>query len=300
MAELAPVLLGLDPRQPGLVGQVMDRHLNGHPYAKSAADMACWDILGQASGLPLAELLGGRFGESVPLYRSISQDAPERMAIVAREYLAEGYRRLQVKVGLDPQEDAARLEAVREAVGPDIPLFADANGGWTRMQARQFLRATRNLDYSLEQPCATYAECRALRADCDRPLVLDESIDGLAALLRAEADHVADAVTIKIARVGGITKARLIRDVAVSLGLGVTVEDTGGSDIDTAAMIHMSLSTPEACRLHTVDFNNWVTVSNASGIPATQAGRIGIGQAPGLGVTVREDVLGEPFFVREA
>jgi L-alanine-DL-glutamate epimerase-like enolase superfamily enzyme len=148
----------------------------------------------------------------------------------------------------------------------------------------------------MEQPCASYAECRALRGDCDRPLVLDESIDSLAALLQAHADGVADAITIKLARVGGIGKARLIRDTAVELGIAVTVEDTGGAEIDTAAMIHMSLSTPEALRLHTCDFHNWVTRSNATGIPPSRDGRIGMSDGPGLGIEPLVKEFGEPFF----
>ncbi len=297
MAELAPLLLGKDPAGLVAVNRQMDLYLKGHPYAKSAADMACWDVLGKRAQLPLAEMLGGRFGERVDLYRSVSQDTPTRMADRARKYVAEGYRRIQVKVGLDPDEDVERIEAVHDAVGDGIVLFADANGGWSTHHARRFLRKTRRLDYYLEQPCATYEECRAVRGDCDRPLVLDESIDKLPALLQAHADRVVDAITIKIARVGGVTRARLIRDVAVELGLAVTVEDTGGAEIDTAAMIHLSLSTPEEFRLHTCDFNNWVTRSNAVGIPASVDGTIGIGTAPGLGVEPREATFGEPFLV---
>ena len=295
LVELAPLLLGQDPTQTAALGHRMDFHLKGHPYAKSAIDMACWDLLGKKADLPLAELLGGRYGTSVDLYRSIAQDTPERMVARARAYQAEGYRRLQVKVGLDPDEDIQRIESVRAALGAGIVLFADANGGWSTHQARRFLRATRHIDYYLEQPCATYDECRALRSDCDRPLVLDESITDLAALLKAHADGTADAVTIKIARVGGITKAKLIRDTAVELGLAVTVEDTGGAEIDTAAMVHMSLSTPRAQRLHTCDFHNWVTVSNARGIPVTENGCISMGHAPGLGIEPLVETFGAPF-----
>ncbi len=100
------------------------------------------------------------------------------------------------------------------------------------------------------------------------------------ALLRAKRDGI-DGVTIKIARVGGIGRARLMRDVAVDLNLKVTVEDTGGSDIDTAAMAHLSLSTPASHRLHTVDFNNWVTVSNARGMPPCKDGVMAGAQRPG-------------------
>ena len=295
-AELAPVVLRSDPRAVSQVRRLMDLHLKGHPYIKSAIDMACWDVLAKSAGLPLAEMLGGRSGDSVDLYRSIPQMAPDRMVERARKYRDEGYRRLQVKVGLDPDEDVTRIEAVRAALGSDVVLFADANGGWSTHQARRFLRATRHLDYYLEQPCGSYEECRALRPDCDRPLILDESIDSLRALLRAQEDRVADGITIKIARVGGVTAARQIRDVAVELGLPVTVEDTGGAEIDTAAMAHLSLSTPEERRLHAIAFHEWVTVRTASNMPPVSGSRMGIPDGPGLGIDVVPGLLGAPFF----
>ena len=116
-AELAPALIGQDPTQIGALDRRMDHLLKGHPYAKAALDMACWDILGKKAGLPLAELLGGRYGREVDLYRSVPQEKPERMVARAKAYVAEGYRRIQVKVGLDPDEDIERLTAVREALG---------------------------------------------------------------------------------------------------------------------------------------------------------------------------------------
>jgi cis-L-3-hydroxyproline dehydratase len=300
LVELAPVVLGQDPLQVTALARRMDFHLKGHPYAKSAIDMACWDLLGKQANVPLAELLGGRYGASVDLYRAVAQDVPEKMVARARAYKAEGYRRIQVKVGLDPDQDIERIESVRAALGSDAVLFADANGSWSTHQARRFLRATRHLDYYMEQPCATYDECRALRNDCDRPMVLDESITDLPSLLQAHADRTADAITIKIARVGGVTKAKLIRDAAVEIGLAVTVEDTGGAEIDTAAMVHLSLSTPEGQRLHTCDFHNWVTVSNARSGLEVKAGTISVGHAAGLGVEPLLDTFGPPFLTNRA
>jgi L-alanine-DL-glutamate epimerase-like enolase superfamily enzyme len=296
LAELAPPLIGEDPLQTIAINRRMDHFLKGHPYAKSAIDMACWDLVGKNAGQPLAESLGGRFGEAVALYRSVPQDEPARMAEQARRYVESGYQRIQVKVGLDPDEDIERMRAVRDALPRNTVLFADANGGWSMHQARRFLRGTRDLDYYLEQPCGSYEECLATRADCDRPLILDESIDSLRALMRSCADRLADGITIKLARVGGITRARLIRDTAVEMGLAVTVEDTGGAEIDTAAMAHMSLSTPEGARLHTVDFHNWVSVSNATGLPACREGMMPAPTAPGLGIVPLEQALTTPIY----
>jgi L-alanine-DL-glutamate epimerase-like enolase superfamily enzyme len=266
--------------------------LKGHPYAKSAFDMAAWDGLGRAAGLPLHALLGGADGEGTTLYRSIGRAAPDAMADRAADYRARGYRRLQVKVGGDPTADEAGLRAVAAAV-PDAELYCDANGGWSTADARRFLAATTDLAFTLEQPCATYRECCSLRAQAARPFVLDESITMLADAVQAAADGF-DGVTIKIARVGGITPARVIRDAAVELGLAVTVEDTGGADIDTAAMAHLSITTPAAHRAHTVDFHRWVTVSNGTGIPSTEGGLLRPPSGNGLGIAVDVDALGAP------
>jgi L-alanine-DL-glutamate epimerase-like enolase superfamily enzyme len=297
---LAPLLIGVDPRQHTMVTTLLDLHLNGHPYVKSALDMAAWDVAARSAAMPLAEMLGGRHGESVPLYRSVAQDEPHLMAAKARAYIDQGYRRVQVKVGLDPRDDIARMHAVLDVVPADTVVYADANAAWTPADARLFVRATRELDYVLEQPCAGHDANLSVRAMCDRPFVLDESIDSLAALLRAHRAGLIDGVTIKIARVGGVSRARMIRDVAVELGLQVTVEDTGGAHIDTAAIAHLSLSTPLSARTHTVDFHNWVTVANGRGDLCCQDGVMTAPTGAGLGIDVDDAVFGRPLFVVDA
>ena len=209
--------------------------------------------------------------------------------------MEEGYRRLQVKIGTVPEEDAERLAAVRDTVGPDVVLFADANGGFTTGGARRFLRATRGLEYVLEQPCRTYAECAAVRRDCDRPLVLDESIVGLDDVLLAHRDGVADGITIKLQRVGGVTRAALIRDVAVELGVEVTVEDAGGASLTTAAIVHLGLGTHPRLRVHTCDFHRWVSVDHGTGLPPAVNGEQPPPRGPGLGIEVDVDTLGDPL-----
>lgn len=293
---LADALIGAEIQAPAVLARRMDDRLKGHPYAKSAFDMAAWDLFARAADRPLCDLLGGRYGEGTALYRSLSRAPPEAMAARAAKYWAEGYRRLQVKVGGDPIEDAASLRAVAAALPTDAVLYCDANGGYGIGAARRFLALTADLAYTLEQPCATYRECLALRTQCERPLVLDESIERLEDVARAAFDGI-DGITIKIARIGGVTPARLMRDCAVELGLAVTMEDTGGADIDTAAIAHLSISTPAARRAHTVDFHNWVTVSQGPGLPDTRDGLLRAPDGPGLGIEVDERSLGEPFFV---
>jgi L-alanine-DL-glutamate epimerase-like enolase superfamily enzyme len=256
--------------------------------------MAAWDVAARAAGRPLCEALGARFGDAVPLYNVVTVLPTDDAVALARELVAEGYRRLQVKVGQDPEADADRLAAVRDAVGSEIVLFADANGAFTAGEARRFLRASRGLEYTLEQPCRTYAECASVRPVSDRPLVLDESIVTLDDLLRAHRERVADGVTIKLQRVGGITRAVLLRDVAAELGIEVTVEDAGGASLVTAAVTHLGLGTPERLRVHTCDFHTWVTVDHGSGLPPRADGAQLPPPGPGLGVEMDLAALGVP------
>jgi L-alanine-DL-glutamate epimerase-like enolase superfamily enzyme len=302
MTELAPALIGMDPAQVNLVNERLDLLLNGHPYVKAAFDMACWDLKARQAGIPLAEALGGRFGERMALYRSVPQAAPDAMAARAKKYIAEGYRRIQVKVGLEVKDDIARTEAVLDAVPSGTVIFADANAAWRQQQAIEFLRATRDLDYTLEQPCASYEANLAVRRHCDRPLVLDETIDSLNVFMRAWGDRLIDGITIKVARVGGVTKAKLIRDTAATLGLGVTIEDTGGAELNTAATAHLMMSTPEGIRQHTCDFYNWVTTRHtkpgfADKVFDTRDGSMAAPRGKGLGIEVDEPALGQPFAV---
>ena len=92
IATLAPKLIHADPTRIQDVNSIMDKNLKGHPYVKSAIDMACWDILGKVAKLPVCELLGGRFTDQFKLYRAISQDTPERMAKNVEDYVNQGYR----------------------------------------------------------------------------------------------------------------------------------------------------------------------------------------------------------------
>jgi cis-L-3-hydroxyproline dehydratase len=294
IAELAPHLLGCEATALSVLNDRMDRALRGHPYVKSAIDMACWDILGKACGQPVATLLGGRYGESFPLYRAISQESPEEMARKVSAYRAEGYTKFQLKVGGDPDTDIRRIQAVAANLKTGDVLIADANTGWTQHQALRVASAVSSVDVYLEQPCATYEECLAVRRHTNRPLILDEVVDSVGMVVRGFADQAMDVINLKISKVGGLTRAREIRDLCVSLGIALTIEDTWGGDITTAAIAHLAHSTPIAFLFTTTDFNSYVTVSNAEGAPQRKDGRLAASQAPGLGIEPRWTVLGKP------
>ena len=292
IAELAPRLIGEDPLDLGRLNHTMDAALRGHPYVKSALDMACWDLLGKAASLPLCTLLGGRYGDSFALYRAISQQSPDEMARRVVEYRAEGYTKFQLKVGGDPDTDIARVQAVRARLQRGEVLVADANTGWRQHEAIRVCQALRDVDVYIEQPCASYEECLAVRRQCRRPFVLDEVIDSIGVVVRGIADQAMDVINLKISKVGGLTKARQIRDLCVSLGIAMTIEDTWGGDIVTAAIAHLAHSTPPEFLFSSTDFNSYLTVSVADGCPQRLDGRLAAPTTPGLGVTPRPEVLG--------
>jgi L-alanine-DL-glutamate epimerase-like enolase superfamily enzyme len=297
IAELAPQLLGLDPTNLGLFNLEMDRRLKGHPYVKSALDMAAHDILGKVTGLPVAELLGGRYGADVVLYRAISQDTPDIMAGRVAQYRAEGYRRFQLKVGGDPDDDIDRIRAVAAGLERGDILIADANCGWTMHEAARVVAAVADLDVFIEQPCPTYEECLSIRRRTRRPFILDEVMDGMGAVARGLADGAMDVINLKISKVGGLTKARRIRDFAASMGLPMIVEDTWGGDIVTAAIAHLAHSTPPEFLFAATDFNSYVTRDLCIDGPKRDHGRLAAPAKPGLGITPDQDVLGEPVFI---
>jgi len=293
IAELGPHLLGESPLELGKLNRRMDAALKGHAYVKSGLDMACWDILGKVTGQPVCMLLGGRYGDDFGLYRAISQESPEAMASCVAGYRAEGYRRFQLKVGGDPAVDIERIRAVSAQLKYGDRLIADANTGWLMHDAMRVVRAVRDIDVYVEQPCETYEQCLSIRRHTDHPFVLDEVIDSVDMLLRGHADRAMDVVNIKISKLGGLTKARQARDLCASLGIAMTLEDSWGGDIVTAAISHLAHSTPSELLFTSTDFNSYVTVSIADGAPQRLNGRMAAALTPGLGVTPKFDVLGK-------
>lgn len=292
--ELGPHLIGYDACEIGVLNERMDAALQGHPYVKSGIDMACWDLLGKVSGLPVCTLLGGRSGDDITLYRAISQEDPEQMAAKVAQYRMEGYRRFQLKVGGDPDVDIVRIREVSAQLQAGDRLVADANTGWSLHEAMRVVRAVADLDVYIEQPCRTYEECLSVRRHTNQPFVLDENIHSLEMLLQAQRDLAMDVVNIKISKLGGITKARQVRDLCTTLGIALTIEDSWGGDIVTAAIAHLAHSCPESNRFTSTDFNSYVTVSIADGAPQRDNGVMRASTGPGLGIEPRREVLGDP------
>ena len=284
IAELGPHLLGEDPRQLAQaepadgrrptgprVRQVGDRHgLLGYPRQGDRPTGL------RAAGRPIRRRL-----------RALSRD----LAGIAR---GDGAARGRLsRPGLSPvPAQGRRRSAGRHRAHPrgrgraraGRRLVADANTGWLMHDALRVVRAVRDVDVYIEQPCRSYDECLTIRRHCDHPFVLDEVIDSLDPLLRGHADRAMDVVNIKISKFGGLTKARQARDLCVSLGIAMTIEDSWGGDITTAAIAHLAHSTPPEFLFTSTDFNSYVTVSTAEGAPQRSEGRMSASLAPGLGI----------------
>jgi L-alanine-DL-glutamate epimerase-like enolase superfamily enzyme len=275
----------------------MDSTLRGHEYAKSALDVACWDVLGRATSQPVAMLLGGVLQSELPLYVAVPLGEPAVMAAFVERERAGGIHRFQLKLGDAPEKDRERVAAVLAASGPEDAIVGDANGGWRRQDAIIAARLLEGFDrLRLEQPCPTLEECLSVRRVSTLPMVLDEVITDLPTLLRAVEADAMDHINLKIGRVGGLTRARLMRDAAVELGLRLTIEDTWGGDLVTAAVSHLAAATPPGS-LFAVSFMNDWTVEHIAGYqPRSRDGVGPVPERPGLGVEVDTDMLGAPLF----
>ncbi len=299
LEEVAPVLLGMDPCGPEAVGARLDNWLPDHRYAKSAIDIACWDLTAQAAGMPLYRLLGGLQQAKLPLYHSITCVAPEEMALIAKEAQAEGMRQFQVKLGADAnwEADVARLRLVREAVGDGPIVYGDWNCGATSLDATRVGRAVAHLDIMLEQPCRSMAENARVRAATGLPMKLDEGVHDTASLLEAGAMGCMDAAAIKLSKFGGLSAARRARDLCLHLGVKMCIEDTWGSDITTAAALHLGAATDPRFVQNVCDLSGYVTPRLADDGPVRQDGSILVPDGAGLGITVDRLRLDAPVLV---
>lgn len=294
LRELAPHLIGQDPRATSRINKIMDGILTGQNNAKSAFDIACWDIFGRSVDLPISALLGGVLSSDMPLFEAVPLASTQEGIEFVKKRSAAGVKRFQVKVGDDPRADAARTRAMIEAADKDIFFFVDANAGWTFLEASIAMRALQDLDLYFEQPCVELSDCAMLRKISPLPMIMDESVVTCADLYRAKYEVGAGALNIKLGRVGGISKAVNLRNTAQYLGIHFCVEDVWGGDVCAAAVSHVAASAQPANLLHTSFFNDWTDEHVAGYQPRSQAGRGAAPTGPGLGIEIDRTMIGDP------
>ncbi|WP_413795138.1 MULTISPECIES: mandelate racemase/muconate lactonizing enzyme family protein [unclassified Pseudomonas] len=301
--EMADMLIGRDPRQVDRINDIMDSTLLGHLHAKAAIDIACWDIFGKAVNLPVCELLGGSTGLSMPIIDSTYAGDPEDMRRRIDATRKQGYLGHSVKVGATPEEggpalDAARIEASLADARPGEYFIVDANGGLTVEHALRMLNLLPSgLDFVLEAPCATWREHMALRQKTSIPLILDELATDDASVLQLIRDDAADGIGMKVSKQGGLTRARRQRDMCLTAGLTMSIQETAGSYVSFASLTHLGQTIPHRNLRCVLDLRHMYTPVTANlDIPVID-GRIRAPLTPGLGIEINRDVIGSPVAI---
>jgi muconate cycloisomerase len=247
----APLLVGEDaPQNPTQIETLTKKYtfpVAENYFTKGAIDMALYDIAGKASNKPVYELLGGKKRDVVHTKWSVSAQPPPRPAEIAKWAYAQGFRKMKVKVGVDPESDIERVRSVREAVGPEVKLGVDANGGWVAPDiAIPTIQRLREFNiYFAEQPVNEgdiegMAEVR--RAIGDLPIVADESLYTLSDAKALAARNACDVFSIYIGKAGGIGPAKAIADFAHQAGITCVIGSNLELGVGSAAMIHLALA----------------------------------------------------------
>ncbi|MEM6371954.1 MAG: enolase C-terminal domain-like protein [Pseudomonadota bacterium] len=297
---VAPFVIGLDPRKVLEVERAMDLALPGHLYAKSPIDMACWDIAGQAAGMPIADLMGGGSRTPRPIASSVGAKTVEETREVIERYRARGYIAHSVKIGGDVARDIARIRDVEQIRRDGEIVLYDVNRGWTRQQALRVMSATQDLSVMFEQPCETLDDIAAICGKHAAPVSVDETLVTLRDAARIARDGIAEVFGIKLNRVGGLTKAARMRDIALAHGIDMFVMATGGTVLADTEALHLAATIPDA-NCHAVwACQDMITAEVAGGRgPRNRDGHLHLPDAPGLGVHPDEDALGDPVAVYE-
>lgn len=296
LIEMAPGLIGAD-LWPVALHRTMDGLLNGHHYAKAAIDIAAHDLIGKKLGIRVAELLGGGAVENVPTYYSTGVGDPDEIARMARQRLAEGYPRLQVKLGGRPVEaDIETLHKVWEVIrGSGMRLAADGNRSWNTRDVIRVSRECPHIPFVLEQPCNTIEELQRIRPLVQHPIYMDENGTSLSTVVTAAGTGLVDGFGMKVTRIGGLMQMRAFRDLCAARNLPHTSDDAWGGDIIAAACVHLGATIRP-------DLNEgaWIAAPYIEGHYDDKAGlkieggHIRLPSGPGLGVIPDPDRFGAP------
>ncbi|MDX8349259.1 enolase C-terminal domain-like protein [Cognatiyoonia sp. IB215446] len=295
---MAPFILGLDPRRFLDVERAMDLALPGHLYAKAPIDMACWDIAGHAAGLPIADLMGGGSRTARPIASSVGAKTVEETRAVIARYRERGYIAHSVKIGGDVTRDIARIRDVEAFRRDGEIILYDVNRGWSRAQALQAMSATADLHVMFEQPCETLHDIAAVSGKHSAAISIDETLVTLQDATRIARDGIAEVFGIKLNRVGGLTKAARIRDVALAHGIDMFVMATGGSVLADTEALHLAATIPDDHCQAVWACQDMITTEIAGGRgPRNVDGHLHLPETAGLGVHPYEDALGDPIAV---
>jgi L-alanine-DL-glutamate epimerase-like enolase superfamily enzyme len=303
---LAPHVLGTDALHAIATSDSMDDLVIGHFPGKAAIDIALWDLRAKLLGVSVSQLMGGAKQTHLGAFQAISLATPSEMATEARRWHDMGFRRWQLKLGNDPNDDALRTHAVTAAIGDDAEFMtADANAGWTVGQALRYVQQISGLNTYIEQPCKQLRDLEQIARTSSLPVLVDESLRDIPSFVDAIELRCVQAINLKPTRVGGLTKAARIRDLAEAMGVMVLVDEAQGADLASAAIAQLAATvSPERFLGVSCFMADHMPMSYQASPTKTGAklrgGHVVLDDRPGLGVTVDEEIFGKPAFVLTA
>lgn len=302
------LLLGEDPTDPVLHWDRLygAMRIRGHSHGFwmdviSAIDIALWDIAGKACNMPVAQMLGGRFRDRIKIYASgipgvragAPDDAWERLRATAEDVRARGYHGTKMGIGLGVEGDLRSVQIVRETLGPDFTIFTDAAGMYSLPDALRLARGLEPLNAGwLEAPLnpEDFDKHAQLRRSINIPIASDQIFNRWQARDLFRAGSI-DVVQPDVCRTGGITECKRIADLADAFGYAATPHVSIGTAVQFAASAHVACATPNQTWM---EF--WYGANPLGDAVITEPLRIEHGYlhlppGPGLGITVREDVI---------
>lgn len=291
---LLPSIKGISPFQIEELHQIMDKKLHGNPSAKAAIDIACYDLMGKYIKQPVYSLLGGKYHPSLEVPVVISILEPEEMASKALQAKNDGFSSIKLKVGTNPNDDIARVKAVREAVGNMYSIKVDVNQGWhTADQALKAIKALEELNIEwLEQPTlADDIDTLAwIRSKTFIPIMADESVHGIKELREIIAKQAADKINIKLMKSSGLYKGAQLVHIAEMAGLTCQIGSMVESSIGSLAGLHLATAKKS---IHSHELvGPWMLSNDVCDI---QFGNhtIELSDKPGLGIEIDQVRLDE-------
>lgn len=289
---LAPKLIGENPKNMERIHEIMDASIYGVPTAKAALDIACYDAVGKYLGVPVYDLLGGRYHEEFPITHVLSIASPEEMANEAEAKIAAGYRSLKMKVGEQVIDDVRRIEAVRERVGDEIAIRVDVNQGWEN--SAKTLQGLRKLEHCeldwIEQPLLAddIDGMVEVKAKTHTPVMIDEGLRGVREMREIIAKRAADKVNIKLMKCGGIYPAMKLAHMAEMAGMECQIGSMVESSVGSAAGFHVGFSKKV---ITSVELTGPLKFTEDIGDLHYDVPFIRLNEKPGLGIHVDEHQL---------
>jgi L-alanine-DL-glutamate epimerase-like enolase superfamily enzyme len=290
---LAEIVRGKDAFAIPWIVSEMDTLTPNHPSIKAAFEMALWDICGKIAGQPVHRLLG-TYRDSFETDQTVFIDTPEAMSQQAKEIASQGFKRIKVKVGQGPREDAARLAAIRDTVGKDAKLRIDANQGWTPSVAVQTLRALEKYDVEFcEQPVAywDWTGLKYVRSHVGIPIMADEAVHSPQDALHGIREDAMDMINVKLMKSGGILHAVAIAQIAAAANINCMLGCMSEGRIALTAAAHV-VASQKNCLYADLDAFLFQAFDPVIGGMQLTAGTVSVPDAPGLGLDI------DPAFLR--